>query len=107
MKKAIWLTFDLGIKGDYDGMYAWLDDQHAKECGDNIAFFNYEISNNEDLLEKLKEDLSSSIEISKRDRIYVIWLKDGKMKGRYIFGKRKASPWVGYGTEDVKIEEDY
>ena len=28
----IWLSFDLGISGDYEGMYAWLDDKNAQEC---------------------------------------------------------------------------
>ena len=24
MKKAIWISYDLGIGGDYDGLYRWL-----------------------------------------------------------------------------------
>jgi hypothetical protein len=38
MKSAIWLTFDLGVRGDYETLYTWLDQRLAKECGDNVAF---------------------------------------------------------------------
>lgn len=35
----IWLSFDLGVSGDYEGMYAWLDDKRAKECGSSVASY--------------------------------------------------------------------
>jgi hypothetical protein len=34
-----WLSFDLGLQGDYDNLYAWLDKQGAQECGDSVATF--------------------------------------------------------------------
>lgn len=43
MEKAVWITYDLGVQGDYKGLYAWLDDHQATECGDSTAFFNYEL----------------------------------------------------------------
>jgi hypothetical protein len=30
---------------------------------------------------------------------------DIKIKGRFIFGKRKSSPWVGYGSEETSVDE--
>ena len=33
----IWLSFDLGVSGDYEGTYAWLDDKSARECGSSVA----------------------------------------------------------------------
>ncbi|MDR0845353.1 MAG: hypothetical protein LBN71_09030 [Tannerella sp.] len=27
MEKAIWLNYDLGVGGDFQGLYSWLDDQ--------------------------------------------------------------------------------
>ena len=27
MQTRIWLSFDLGVSGDYEGMYMWLDDR--------------------------------------------------------------------------------
>ena len=29
------MTF--GVGGDYEGLYSWLDDHDAKECGDSVA----------------------------------------------------------------------
>ena len=31
---TVWISYDLGIRGDYEGLYAWLDSHRAKECGD-------------------------------------------------------------------------
>ena len=39
IRKAIWLSFDLGVAGDYPGLYKWLDEHDAVECGDSVAFF--------------------------------------------------------------------
>ncbi len=95
MKKAIWITYDFGFKGDYEGLYAWLDDHNAEECGNNTALVKYE--ENTDLFTALKDDLSKNINLSRRDRIYVIWREKEKVRGRFLFGKRKAAPWVGLG----------
>ena len=106
MKKAVWLSYDLGVKGDYEGLYAWLDDHEAIECGDSVSFFNFTVKKQENLVEELKNDLSKSVQLSKRDRIYVIWKNDDdKIKGKFIFGKRKASPWEGYGTQETGEDE--
>jgi len=80
MRKAIWLSYDLGVKGDYEGLYAWLDDLEAKECGDSLAFFNYEIDDDRNLIEKIKEDIENNIALTKRDRIYIIF-RNAERKG--------------------------
>ena len=41
MKRAIWISYDFGVRGDYEGIYTWLDDHGAIECGDSIAFLKY------------------------------------------------------------------
>ena len=33
-EQMIWLSYDLGVDGDYENLYAWLDHKEAKECGD-------------------------------------------------------------------------
>lgn len=106
MKKFIWLSFDLGIKGDYEGLYAWLDSQNAKECGDNLACFHYQSTS--DLLSELKTHLSSAVQIDKRSRIYVIYLdpQTEKQKGVFLFGKRKSPPWAGYGPSFIQEEDN-
>ncbi len=104
MKQAIWITYDLGIKGDYEGLYSWLADHEAKECGDNVAFLKYDIQDN--LVEQLKQDLSAHVNLSKPDRIYLIWKENDKLKGHYLFGRRKAAPWTGYGSQIAEIDEE-
>ena len=103
-RKSIWLSYDLSFKGDYEGLYAWLDNHQAMECGNCVAFLSYEFDR--DLIEEIKADLLASISLSKRDRIYAIWMnEDGKVKGSFLFGKRKASVWAGYGEITCGVQD--
>jgi hypothetical protein len=107
MKKIVWLCYDLGVKGDYESLYSWLDDHNAKECGDSVAVLNYECQS--DPIEELKRDLEKSVDFAKRDRIYVIWLderKERKIRGRFLIGSRKAAPWAGYGSHEPVVDEE-
>ena len=105
MKKAVWLSYDLGVRGDYTGLYEWLDNQNAKETGKNIAFFKYEIKKEENLKEKLKKDILKHIDINKRYIIYIISRGDDKkLKGTFLLGRRRASPWKGYGIGEGEID---
>lgn len=95
MKQFVWVSYDLGIKGDYEGMYAWLDGHGAKECGDSVACFWYDHPSS-DILQDVKDDLNNSVELdAKKNRIYVIRLVEGRMKGNFIFGHRRNAPWAG------------
>lgn len=72
MRHFVWVSFDLGVKGDYQGMYTWLDNQSAKECGDSLACFWFEHAS-DDLLEDLKRDIESNVDLDeKKNRVYVI-----------------------------------
>ncbi len=109
MKKAIWISYDLGIKGDYQGLYSWLDDHEAIECGNSVAFIRYEFKSN--LKDELKKDLEDNVEFKPGDRIYFVRgvTVNGKklMRGNFILGKRKSNPWEGYGSKiDETIEGD-
>ncbi|MGA2213235.1 MAG: hypothetical protein ABSH31_08175 [Bryobacteraceae bacterium] len=106
MKSAVWVSYDFGVQGDYEGMYSWLDEHQAKECGDNLAFLNYEYAG--PLLEALASDLKRSVEITKRTRIYVIYREQEskKMKGSFIFGGRKAAPWSGFAVASAPSKSD-
>jgi len=112
MKKLIWMSYDLGLKGDYENLYDWLDSHQAKECGDNLAAFEFEFEH--DLLKELAEDLKTKVQLDKANRIYVIYpYSDSpgscmRRKGKFLFGKRKPAPWSGYATryeEDIDDEE--
>jgi len=104
MNKALWLSYDLGVKGDYEGLYAWLDDHNAEECGNSVAFLHYEYYT--ELFSELKDDLTRNVNLGKRDRIYIIWSENQKMKGQFLFGKRKSAPWVGFGSKEPQVDEE-
>ena len=103
MKKHVWISYDLGVKGDYEGLYTFLDSYDAKECGDNVAGFQF--TYRENLLDELTEEINSHIELTKKTRIYVIRRENGKVKGRFIIGKRRTPPWSGY-SQKSEDEED-
>ena len=105
MKKSFWLSYDLGIKGDYESLYVWLANLDAVECGDCTAYFVMEINKNEDPIERLKKDLEENVTILKNERIYVVWREGSRVRGRFIFGTRKAPPWAGYGPFQPTTEE--
>ena len=106
MKSAIWISYDLGVRGDFEGMYTWLDEHGAKECGDSLAFVNYEYK--KELIKDLKADLKAALEMSKKSRIYTIHLDPvtKKMKGTFLFGGRKAPPWAGFAGGVQQEDED-
>lgn len=113
MERAIWLTYDLGVKGDYQNLYAWLDDHKAIECGNNLAFFKYKAESKDDtaLMEQLRKDLQDKVNFLPGNRIYVMRRKEGKdgdvqSVGSFIIGKRKANPWEGYGQENDNAQEE-
>lgn len=106
MEQLIWLSYDLGVDGDYNGLYMWLDSNEARECGDSIAaIMNYEYDS--DITTELLNDLKKNVTLRKSDRIYLIYKKDdGGYKGKFIYGKRKRSPWEGYAIESGDESED-
>lgn len=106
MKKAVWLSYDLGVQGDYASLYEWLDNLEAKECGNSVAFFKYEVESGQILKDEIKKDIEKHVELGRRDRIYIMYRDSKKnMKGSFIIGKRKASPWKGYGRGKSEIDE--
>ena len=93
-----WLSFDLGVRGNYEALYAWLDALDAKECGESVATF---LSNK--TREELAEELSSLLGSDSKARLYIINMSQG---GKFLLGKRKAAPWAGYSPEPVEAEEE-
>lgn len=103
MRKLVWLTYDLGIRGDYETLYYWLDEHDAKECGDSVACFHYDYD--DDLAEELKRQFQDAIDITKHTRMYLIWYDGKKIKGKFLFGNRRSSPWVGCAGEESESDE--
>jgi hypothetical protein len=93
----MWLSFDLGVRGDYEALYAWLDAHEAKECGPGIAYLKYRFKN--DFLAELQSELETVLEDTARPRIYIIHTvgKEKGAAGRWLIGGRKSPPWAGFG----------
>ncbi len=102
-RETIWLCFDLGVRGDYENLFAWLDRHDAKECGDSLAWLSYEYS--ADFVDELKRDLERALAVDRRSRIYVIRLMDGRIRGKFLFGSRRSAPWTGYGPSEAPQED--
>ena len=109
MKKdqTVWLSYDLGLKGDYPGLYAFLDAQEARECGEGLAFFKRKTE--EDMAESIRQELNKYMKAAATDRVYIVFLdeKNGKLKGKFLFGKRKRALWEGYALKEGLTEEDF
>ena len=106
MRKTIWISYDLGVRGDYEGLYTWLADHGAKDCGDNLGILVFEFTGN--VIEAIEKDIKKTVDVTKKTRIYVIWRDKStkKMKGRFIFGRRRSPPWTGYATNETVVEDD-
>lgn len=112
--KAIWISYDFGLKGDYMGLYTWLDNNKALECGTNLAYCSYDLSkykrdvSTSEIIENLLGDFKAHVKLSKSDRVYIIWkdTETKKVKGEFISGGRKQSPWEGYGKINGPQEID-
>lgn len=105
MKKLIWISYDLGVSGDYENLYAWLDDHDAKECGESLASFWFSCEG--DVFPAIEKALRAAVSLNDRSRIYVVFNDQGKVKGRFVIGgRRKRAPWEGYGTLAVHDEEE-
>ena len=106
MTSTIWISYDLGVRGDYEGLYAWLDGHEAKECGDTLAVLKYPHTTS--LADDLKRDIKKNVKIDKQTRIYLIYRdrSTNKNKGTFIFGGRRAASWAGYGISKSDVVDD-
>ncbi len=99
MESFVWMSYDLGVTGDYEGMYAWLDDRAAKECGSSVACFSF--SHTGDVLDSLKAQIKGAVSLNRHSRIYVIYTDEEGTKGRFIIGGRRSAPWDGCGMHEA------
>ena len=98
VKQRYWLSFDLGLRGNYEELFEWLDNLGAKECADNLATFTSNKTR-----EQIKRELVQFLGADRNVRVYIIDRNHGAI---FLLGKRKAAPWVGYSTEAAKVEEE-
>lgn len=111
MKLHFYINFDFGLRGDYKGLYKWLDKNNAEERGNGYALIRkYEFpekelegasgykEKNQRLITYLRTEIKEFAEIGPSDRIYMTFvpLELGKLGGIFLFGKKQASPWEGH-----------
>jgi hypothetical protein len=104
MANRYWLCFDVGLTSSFEDLFSWLDDHHAQECCENLATFLHDKG-----FEEVATELSQTVQKNngRGTRFYLIGkVGKDKMRGRFIVGKRKASPWQGFGTETSSEEKD-
>ena len=68
MKLVIYLSYDLGVSGDYPGLYTWLAKLNDLECGDSFCRFVYDFETvaHMESLEDTKKSLKGIIESYQR-----------------------------------------
>ena len=96
--ERVWLSYDLGLRGDYQSLYEWLDEKGAKECGDSVATFMSQQTPDE-----LRKQLKDLLGETSKARVYVITRNAG---GKFLLGARKAAPWAGYFQNAVESALD-
>lgn len=94
MKQKIWLNWDLGINGDYDGLYMWLDKHKAKSCGDAFAVVEFEAEFSP-MADSLYASLINAVTLRKTDVIYAVYKEGNSIIGKFIYGSRKRGDWFG------------
>ncbi len=105
--KQFWLSYDLGIDGDYDNLYRWLDEIGARECGDGLCSFKLDVGNLEASEAVLQTIKKRKVKLRNKDRLYLIWRKPNTfVTGKFIYGQRKNGPWTGYAVRDADIAEE-
>ncbi len=110
IKKTIYVSYDLGLKGDYNGLFTWLDSLEAKECGAGLALLEMDFPENDHdkIYNYLKMEIPKHVDIEPNDRIYIILrAPDKTMKGRFVFGGRKKAPWFGFSSTEGDSEDSF
>ncbi|MHA1541336.1 MAG: hypothetical protein ACTSXL_01040 [Alphaproteobacteria bacterium] len=100
----ILLSFDLSTDGDYQGLYTWLDNNNAVECGTSCAQIDLKSKKGlgkpwQSLIKDLQNDIKKNVKIKDglfNDRIHVTFKTNNEIKSGFLFGKRKKAPWSGY-----------
>ena len=89
-----WISFDLGLMGDYSHFYKWLDEQEAQECGSGTASI---ISNKS--LDAIVSAMRDALQETPRARVYILARQpDGRFGGKFVIGGRRKAPWSGFAV---------
>ena len=104
-KQQVWISYDLGIQGDYESLYRWLDEHHAVECGDTVALIEFEYR--QDLPRELHQALTSKVQLGPASRVYVLVGTNDGVRGGWLIGRRHRAPWEGYAVASAPGEATF
>lgn len=122
MNVPFYISFDLSLRGDYQGLYRWLDKNKAEERGNGYAFIksyncpDSELEGATDFKEKnykfanyVKKEILEYAEIGSSDRIYITLklIDNNHVGGLFLFGKKQSEPWEGHYQDDSEISGDF
>ena len=97
-KTRYWISFDLGLMGNYSNVYEWLDSLGAQECGPGLATITSAKSR-----DQLTAEIKRVLKGAPRARAYIISMRQG---GRFVAGGRKAAPWEGFAASTVSSVDE-
>lgn len=121
MEKNFYINFDFSLRGDYKGLFKWLDKNNAEERGNGYALIKkYDFPDNEldgvtdpkekslKLVSYLRKDIKEVVKISPSDRIYLTFLlfETENLGGIFLFGNKQAPPWEGSFQDNDEPETD-
>jgi len=96
-----WISFDLGLMGDYSHFYKWLDEQNAEECGSGTAAIVSSKS-----LDEMIAEIREALQEKPRARAYIVSkLPDGRFGGKFVVGGRRKAPWSGFAVRESDTVE--
>ena len=99
------LNFDLGLKGDYESLYRFLDNNKAQDCCNSNCAFEFPFSNNKlnhsEKFIEVKSVLEDNVSLKRGDRIYcIVHNEEGIPRGSFLYGHRQRPVWEGYGEKN-------
>jgi hypothetical protein len=97
-KTRYWISFDLGLMGNYGGVYEWLDSLGAQECGPGVATITSTKPR-----DQLAAEIQGILKGAPRARAYIISMKQG---GRFVAGGRKGAPWDGFAVSTANSVDE-
>ena len=97
-KTRYWISFDLGLMGNYSRVYEWLDSLGAQECGPGVATVTSAKTR-----DQLAADVQRILKGVPRARAYIISMGRG---GRFVAGGRKAAPWEGFAASAANAVDE-
>jgi hypothetical protein len=107
-EQTIYLTYDLGIGGDYNALFTWLDKHGAKECGESTALIKFQLPEKLSPEDAVKNEMEKEVALRPGDRVYLLYRDKAThaLTGKFIFGKRKAATWAGYALAEADSNVD-